>query len=46
MMGTTGETRTGRKVQNVMNKRRGLKTSMETSTTSTNNILNVIFQFF
>lgn len=24
-MGTTGETRTGRKVQNVMNKRRGLK---------------------
>lgn len=37
---------TGRKVQNAMNKRRGLKTSVETNTTSTNNIFNVIFQFF
>lgn len=35
-----------KKVQNAMNKKRGLKTSVETSTISTNNISNVIFQFF
>lgn len=43
---TTGGTSTRRKVQNAMNKKRGLKTSVETSTISTNNISNVIFQFF
>lgn len=34
-----------RKVQNAMNKKRGLKTSVEISTISKNNIFNVIFQF-
>lgn len=42
-MGITRGTRTRRKVQNAMNKKKGLKTSVETSTISTNNIFNVIF---
>lgn len=44
--GTTGQTRIRRKLQNVRNKERELKTAVETNTISTNNIFNAIFQFF